>query len=140
MEKLKIGEAAKLLGINEQTLRNWDKLGKFQSEKTRSGHRLYDRKNVEEMKNKITRALKEIKTLKCSHNSKNYQIKLYEEHRLNQVLHYRVYVFLDGDRIKMRSYSVDFENNTNILSQGSKLGYEWLIEAAKSDIKSGLFE
>lgn len=38
---LSIGEAAELLGVSVQTLRNWEKRGYIQSERTPSGHRRY---------------------------------------------------------------------------------------------------
>lgn len=38
---LRIGQAAKLLGITEQTLRNWEKQGHIESERTPTGHRRY---------------------------------------------------------------------------------------------------
>ena len=38
---LSIGEASEMLGVSVQTLRNWEKRGYIQSERTPSGHRRY---------------------------------------------------------------------------------------------------
>jgi hypothetical protein len=38
---LAIGETAKLMGVSEKTLRDWDKTGKFPCQKTIGGHRRY---------------------------------------------------------------------------------------------------
>lgn len=42
-----IGEAARLLGISQDTLRRWDKSGKLPSVKSVGGHRLYSRFQIE---------------------------------------------------------------------------------------------
>ena len=43
---ISIGETAKLLGVDIQTLRAWDKNGKLKAERTPTGHRRYDRNKV----------------------------------------------------------------------------------------------
>jgi len=42
-EKIRIGEAAKILGISPQTLRNWEKAGKLLSERSEGKQRYYSR-------------------------------------------------------------------------------------------------
>ena len=39
--KLRIGEAAKILGVSEQTMRNWEKSGKLRAERSRGNQRFY---------------------------------------------------------------------------------------------------
>jgi excisionase family DNA binding protein len=39
---LKIGPAAKLLGVSKDTLRRWEASGKITSKRTRKGYRVYD--------------------------------------------------------------------------------------------------
>lgn len=46
-EKLSIGEAAKLMRVSLDTLRRWDKSGRFQAGRTRGGHRQYLRQDIE---------------------------------------------------------------------------------------------
>jgi hypothetical protein len=47
-ELLTIGQTAKLIGVNIQTLRRWDDAGKFSSfRKTKTGHRYYRKEDVE---------------------------------------------------------------------------------------------
>lgn len=41
MQKFRITEFAKLLGVSAQTLRNWDKTGKLTAHRHPSGHRYY---------------------------------------------------------------------------------------------------
>lgn len=41
-KKVRIGEAAKMLNVSTQTLRNWDKSGKFRSMRSTGGQRYYD--------------------------------------------------------------------------------------------------
>ena len=41
-----IGEAAKILGVSEITLRRWDESGRLVSTKTKGGHRRYDISNI----------------------------------------------------------------------------------------------
>jgi hypothetical protein len=41
-----IGEASEILGISIDTLRRWDKSGKFPAEKSEGGHRLYSRVKI----------------------------------------------------------------------------------------------
>ena len=43
---ISIGETAKLLGVDIQTLRAWDKNGKLKAERTPTGHRRYNRNKV----------------------------------------------------------------------------------------------
>jgi excisionase family DNA binding protein len=43
---LKIDEAATLLGVTPQTLRNWDKSGKLKSVRTEGGHRRYKESEI----------------------------------------------------------------------------------------------
>lgn len=40
--KINISKAAKELGVSQETLRRWEKLGKIQVERTPKGHRRYD--------------------------------------------------------------------------------------------------
>jgi excisionase family DNA binding protein len=44
--KISIGQAAELLGVSKDTLRRWEKAGKIQSERTRKGHRRYDKQEL----------------------------------------------------------------------------------------------
>lgn len=47
MDKLlKISEVAEILGVTTQTLRKWDKDGKFKSTHTVGGHRRYRESDV----------------------------------------------------------------------------------------------
>jgi excisionase family DNA binding protein len=44
---LRVGEAAKLLGVTATTLRRWDKSGKLKSKRNMlTGHRYYDREDL----------------------------------------------------------------------------------------------
>lgn len=44
---MRMGEAARLLGLCERTLRNWDAQGKLRPcGRTAGGHRLYDRETL----------------------------------------------------------------------------------------------
>ncbi|HRH23647.1 MAG TPA: MerR family DNA-binding transcriptional regulator [Candidatus Magasanikbacteria bacterium] len=45
-KKVKIGEAAQLLNVTVQTLRNWEKSGKLRAERSEGSHRLYDLKDL----------------------------------------------------------------------------------------------
>lgn len=50
MEKLlKISEVAEILGVTTQTLRKWDKAGKFTPTHTVGGHRRYRLSDVEKV-------------------------------------------------------------------------------------------
>lgn len=40
--KINIGKAAKELGVSQETLRRWERLGKIEVERTPKGHRRYD--------------------------------------------------------------------------------------------------
>jgi predicted site-specific integrase-resolvase len=40
--KINISKAAKELGVSQETLRRWEKLGKIEVERTPKGHRRYD--------------------------------------------------------------------------------------------------
>ena len=40
--KLSIKEIAEKLGVTTTTIRNWSKIGKIQSERTKGGHRRFD--------------------------------------------------------------------------------------------------
>ena len=42
-------KAAKLLGVNTNTLRNWELSGKLIAEKTLGGHRRYELENIEKI-------------------------------------------------------------------------------------------
>ena len=46
-DKVRIGEAARMLGVSGQTLRNWEKTGKLRAERTAGKQRYYD---VEDLK------------------------------------------------------------------------------------------
>ena len=46
-EKIRIGKAAEILGVTVQTLRNWEKAGKLQSQRSRGGQRYYRLEDVE---------------------------------------------------------------------------------------------
>ena len=53
-EYLQIHEAAKLLGITKQTLRNWDKQGKFAPHRhPLNNYRLYKKSELTKLLNKI---------------------------------------------------------------------------------------
>ena len=43
---ISIGEAAEILGVSIDTLRRWDKSGRFHAEKSEGGHRLYSKAKV----------------------------------------------------------------------------------------------
>ena len=47
-ELLSIGEAAKMLDISIETLRRWDKAGKFSSQRTTGGQRRYHKATIED--------------------------------------------------------------------------------------------
>src|SRR3990167_4258654 len=47
---LKIGDAAKLLGVSKDTLRHWEKAGKIATHRTPSGYRAFDQKELEKLK------------------------------------------------------------------------------------------
>lgn len=50
-----IKEAAKVLGISEQTLRRWDKAGKFRARRHPiNGYRLYTQRQLDKMRSLIT--------------------------------------------------------------------------------------
>jgi hypothetical protein len=49
MKKIRVGEAAKILGISIQTLRNWEKSGKLQAERSLGGQRFYDLDNIKKL-------------------------------------------------------------------------------------------
>ena len=40
--KVSIGQAAKELGVSQETLRRWEAVGKIEVERTPNGHRRYD--------------------------------------------------------------------------------------------------
>lgn len=46
-EKMRIGEAAKLLGVTVQTLRNWEKSGKLPAHRSPGGQRYYERRDLQ---------------------------------------------------------------------------------------------
>ena len=43
---ISIGEASEILGVSIDTLRRWDKSGRFPAEKSDGGHRLYSKTKV----------------------------------------------------------------------------------------------
>lgn len=45
-ELIRVGEAAKLLGISNDTLKRWEKAGLISSVRTPTGHRRFDRDEV----------------------------------------------------------------------------------------------
>lgn len=47
MKLLSIGKTASILGVHIDTLREWDKAGKFTSVKTPGGHRRYRLEDIE---------------------------------------------------------------------------------------------
>lgn len=47
---VKINEAAKILGVTKQTLRNWEKAGRLKSTKTMGGHRRYSIGDLNEVR------------------------------------------------------------------------------------------
>ncbi|KFA94785.1 MerR family DNA-binding transcriptional regulator [Archangium violaceum] len=56
-ELLTIKVAAEVLGVSEQTLRRWDKAGKFRAKRhPMNGYRLYSRGQVLELRRKIHEA------------------------------------------------------------------------------------
>ena len=46
-ELISIGEAASILGVSIDTLRRWDKSGKLKPIKSKGGHRIYNRFQIE---------------------------------------------------------------------------------------------
>lgn len=50
-ELIKIGEAAKILGVSQKTLRRWEKKGKILSVRTPGGTRYYKREDIEKLLN-----------------------------------------------------------------------------------------
>jgi putative resolvase len=46
MNKISIGEVAKILGVTPKTIRVWEQQGKIRCERTPNGHRRYDRDEV----------------------------------------------------------------------------------------------
>ena len=49
-QKIRIGEAAKILGVNIQTLRNWEKSGKLQALRSPGGQRYYLLSDIDQFK------------------------------------------------------------------------------------------
>jgi DNA-binding transcriptional MerR regulator len=49
---LSIERAAALVGVSPQTLRNWEKQGKVHPQRTESGHRRYDEREILELRKK----------------------------------------------------------------------------------------
>lgn len=45
-KKIRIGEAAEILGVTVQTLRNWEKTGKLRSQRSQGGQRYYDLEDI----------------------------------------------------------------------------------------------
>lgn len=53
MELLSIAKAANLLGVSQQTLRNWEKEGRVVPERTSvKGHRRYSREQIDKLRQK----------------------------------------------------------------------------------------
>lgn len=52
MEYLKIGEAAKLLGVSVSAVRLWEKEGLLRAVRTAKGQRLFRREDVEKLRPK----------------------------------------------------------------------------------------
>lgn len=46
---IRIGEAAKMIGVRIETLREWDNLGKFKAIRTPGGSRMYRLSDVEKL-------------------------------------------------------------------------------------------
>jgi predicted site-specific integrase-resolvase len=53
--KINIGTAAKELGVSQETLRRWERIGKIKVERTPKGHRRYD---LSQLKGEISRKTK----------------------------------------------------------------------------------
>ena len=66
---LKIGDAAKFLGISKDTLRRWEKAGKITSQRTPSGYRAFDPKELERIKLPDTEQLTTEELLKNTHSA-----------------------------------------------------------------------
>jgi len=56
---LKPHQAASLLGVHPNTLRNWVTLGIVSERRTPTNHRLFDRKEIEQLQTKINRKIEE---------------------------------------------------------------------------------
>jgi len=52
---LKPHQAAGMLGVHPNTLRNWVELGIITERRTPTNHRLFDRKEIEQLQQKINR-------------------------------------------------------------------------------------
>lgn len=50
---LKPHQAANMLGVHPNTLRNWVELGIITERRTPTNHRLFDRKEIEQLQQKI---------------------------------------------------------------------------------------
>ena len=83
--KIRIGKAAKLLGVSIDTLRRWEREKKITSQRTVNGHRRYDEEEITSLKkrtssgNKITLGYARV----SSHDQKkdlNRQIELLESY------------------------------------------------------------
>lgn len=53
-ELIGIRRASKMLGVNPETLRNWDKNEKFKAIRTKGGHRRYKLSDIEKLQEVIT--------------------------------------------------------------------------------------
>ena len=51
-ELIGIKKAAQMLGVNPETLRNWDKNGQLKSVRTKGGHRRYKLSDIERLQEK----------------------------------------------------------------------------------------
>src|SRR4051812_2895186 len=70
---LSIGEAAELLGVHIDTLRNWERRGLLSPSVTPGGHRRYDRTNLQKLlkeKNMIKQIDNSVQSLLCDQESK----------------------------------------------------------------------
>lgn len=59
---LKVGEAARLLGVTTRTPRNWDRLGKLEARRHPiNGYRIYVRAELEALMNKRPERLESVR-------------------------------------------------------------------------------
>jgi len=84
-ERLKIGEAAKLLSVSKETLRNWDRSGKLEADRDpMNNYRIYDLNQILEVKAKSGEDLN-IAPNTASPNAANNQPSLFDTDERREV-------------------------------------------------------
>jgi hypothetical protein len=79
--------------------------------------------------------MQQLEVTKFPYNGKTYEIKVF--HGENGFI---VQAFLNGRRANGYSYSVDYDTNFKFEWDNGYEAFSHLIEVAKADIKSGMWE